>query len=84
MAKSKTVFICRNCGHNAHKWIGQCPGCEEWNSHDEEMAQRNVGSAALLGEAPRRITEITFDGFEAVPTGIPELDRVLGGGLVAG
>ncbi|MFT7474471.1 MAG: DNA repair protein RadA/Sms [Verrucomicrobiales bacterium] len=84
MAKSKTVFICRQCSHVAHKWIGQCPDCEEWNSHDEERSDRVSASHVLVGEAPRLIAEVTFDGYSAAPTGIAELDRVLGGGFVAG
>lgn len=84
MAKAKTVFLCRNCGHQAHKWIGQCPDCNEWNTHDEEMSNRVVNSAVMVGEAPRLITEIEFEGYNPMPTGIPELDRVLGGGVVAG
>ena len=84
MAKSKTVFLCRNCGHKAHKWIGQCPDCNEWNSHDEELADRVVGAPVMIGEAPRPITEITSVDFQPTATGLPELDRVLGGGIVTG
>ncbi len=84
MAKSKTVFICRNCGHNAHKWIGQCPDCNEWNSHDEELAERIAKPSMLMGQAPRQIKDVTIDSFHTTSTGISELDRVLGGGFVSG
>ena len=84
MAKSKTVFICSQCTHVAHKWVGQCADCEEWNSHVEESADRIAAAPVLVSEAPRPITEITFDDWSATPTGIGELDRVLGGGFVTG
>ncbi len=84
MAKNKTVFICRQCGHRAHKWVGQCPECSEWNSHDEEMANSIAASPVSVTEAPRRITEVTSVDFEPTATGLSELDRVLGGGIVAG
>ena len=78
MATSKTVFICRNCGHKAHKWVGQCPDCSEWNAHDEELAEKIATAPVAMAETPRPITEITSVDYEAVPTGIGELDRVLG------
>jgi DNA repair protein RadA/Sms len=84
MAKSKTVFICNQCAHVAHKWVGQCPHCEEWNTHVEESADRIAAAPVLVSEAPRPITEVTFLDWSATPTGIEELDRVLGGGLVTG
>lgn len=84
MAKSKTVFICSQCAHVAPKWIGQCPDCEEWNTHAEENAERIAAAPVLVSEAPRPITDITFDDWSATPVGIGELDRVLGGGFVTG
>ncbi len=84
MAKSKTVFICRSCGHHAHKWVGQCPDCQEWNSHDEELAERISKPSMLVGQAPRPIKDVTVDNFQTTSTGIAELNRVLGGGFVSG
>ena len=84
MAKTKTLFICRSCGHRAHKWVGQCPDCQEWSTHDEELADRVSAAPVMVSEAPRPITEITSVDFEPVATKLPELDRVLGGGIVAG
>ena len=84
MAKNKTVFICQSCGHRAHKWIGQCPDCSEWNTHDEEMAGSVSGAPTVVNEAPRRITDVTSVDFKPVATGQSELDRVLGGGIVSG
>ena len=84
MAKAKTIFLCRNCGHQAHKWIGQCPDCQEWNSHDEEMAERVSKPSLLAGAPPRQIKDVTVDNFQTTSTGIPELNRVLGGGFVSG
>jgi len=84
MAKTKTLFICADCGHNAHKWIGQCPDCNEWNTHVEEIAAATAPAPVLVGEAPRPITDIAADAWAATSTGLPELDRVLGGGFVTG
>lgn len=84
MAKAKTIFLCRNCGHQAHKWIGQCPDCNEWNTHDEEMAERISKPSLLAGQPPRLIGDVTVDNFQTVSSGVPELNRVLGGGFVDG
>ncbi|MGI9608470.1 MAG: DNA repair protein RadA [Acidimicrobiales bacterium] len=84
MAKTKTVFVCSSCGHTAHKWIGQCPDCEDWNTHDEEVAERTSAAPIVIAEAPRPIRMIAADSWTASPTGVDELDRVLGGGFVSG
>lgn len=84
MAKTKTVFICDHCAHVAPKWVGQCPDCEEWNTYVEESADRIAAAPVVVSEAPRLIGDITFDDWSATPTGIGELDRVLGGGFVTG
>jgi DNA repair protein RadA/Sms len=83
MAKSKTVFICSECGNSQPKWLGRCPACGEWNTFTEQTAESSKGiprqhsSAVALdsigsSETPRK------------PSGIPELDRVLGGGIFPG
>ncbi|MCU0311449.1 MAG: DNA repair protein RadA [Acidimicrobiales bacterium] len=87
MARSRSVFRCQECGGTAPKWAGRCPSCEAWNSLVEERevpaSVAAAGLAAPLG-APRPITEVDVDQWRARPTGIAELDRVLGGGLVPG
>ena len=84
MAKIKTRFVCNGCGHTAPKWIGQCPDCNEWNSHDEELAEKIAKAPVVVQEAPRPIGDVTVDSAATVSTGASELDRVLGGGFVAG
>lgn len=94
MAKGKaaTVFFCQNCGYESSKWMGQCPGCKEWNSFVEETVSRasRVGavSAATVrhgGRAvPSALADIAIKEEDRLATGIGELDRVLGGGIVRG
>lgn len=87
MAKKKapkTQFVCNRCAHVAPKWVGQCPDCGEWNSHDEELAQAPEDPAPLLGGRPTRIGEVSGHQVEKAATGVAELDRVLGGGFVHG
>ncbi len=92
MAKGKQVniFYCQNCGYESSKWMGQCPGCREWNTFVEEAVsrKRNLGNAkAGAGQdktEPMKITEISIREEDKVKTGIEELDRVLGGGIVQG
>ncbi len=82
-AAKKSVHVCQACGHVESKWMGRCPHCNEWNSLVEE-APLSARTDALPG-APIPITEVANEGTEQrVPTGIGELDRVLGGGLVLG
>ena len=92
MAKAKitTVFYCQNCGYESSKWMGQCPGCREWNSFVEEKVNTkgtaSKASQKAAGEAgkPSRLSEITLREEERMSTHIKELDRVLGGGIVPG
>ena len=87
MAKGKkTVFFCQSCGYESAKWMGQCPGCREWNSFVEETVDpAHKGTAKALGEAKiRRLSEIEITHEERTPTGMEELDRVLGGGIMKG
>jgi DNA repair protein RadA/Sms len=91
MAKQPaTIFVCQNCGSQQRKWLGQCPDCGEWNTLVEERF-RPAAQAAAAGVASRGFGNkpIAFDRVEAqdddrTSTGIDELDRVLGGGIVAG
>ena len=92
MAKGKkTVFFCQNCGHEESKWLGQCPVCKEWNTFvEEKVTVPKAGNAAALGTAggaapqPVLLTSVDTDDDERIRTGIGELDRVLGGGIVQG
>ncbi len=85
MAKTKTVFACTACGAQAPKWVGRCGGCGEWNSLVEEIATPTSGLNQVVGaDTPMPMTEIAIDEWTAIPTGSPEIDRVLGGGLVPG
>lgn len=93
MAKGKTatIFYCQNCGYESTKWMGQCPGCKEWNSFVEETVNKadvkNAGGAlkrhAEKAE-PCVLSEVSIREEDKILTGITELDRVLGGGIVQG
>lgn len=94
MAKAKkTVFFCQNCGYESAKWMGQCPGCREWNSFVEETVsqgakkssgQATAGSPGGRAGKPVKLSEIDIREDNRVKTGMDELDRVLGGGVVQG
>ena len=90
--KSKTVYICSNCGYETAKWAGKCPDCGEWNTMEETVRTPAAASkfsaaarpASALLTRPLTIQEIDSDDEERYHTGLSELDRVLGGGLVKG
>ena len=89
MAKGKksTIFFCQNCGHESPKWMGQCPACKEWNTFVEEpVAATAVRSGITAGglQKPAALSEISMQEEERLATGIGELNRVLGGGIVTG
>lgn len=90
MARTRTVWICRNCGAESVKWIGRCPSCGEWNTYQEETITPSTTSRELklAGDTGKRkpelLSEITGKEKERHKTGMSELDRILGGGLVAG
>ena len=89
MAKTKTVFYCTNCGNETPKWMGRCPSCGAYNTMEEHVekpvAAGKAKSAPVgMSRKPQRIREITSDGEIRFSTGMGELDRVLGGGAVAG
>ncbi len=89
MAKNKTVFVCQNCGAESAKWIGRCPSCREWNSYHEEIIPGSAAretSALLTREKrkPEKLDDIRSDEFSRQKSGIAELDRILGGGIVSG
>ena len=87
MAKGgKTVFFCQQCGYESVKWMGQCPACHEWNTFVEEpkTEKKRGGTKTAPSSAPVKIKNISVTGDERQSSGIGELDRVLGGGIVKG
>ena len=86
--KTRTVYLCQTCGYQHSKWLGRCPECGQWNSFVEERAagksQRQQGYDAPMAVTPIAITHVSADEGERLPTGIDELDRVLGGGMLPG
>ena len=89
MAKGKTstVFFCQSCGYESPKWMGQCPGCREWNTFVEETVEKKSAAKAHERRAaggPICLSSIETKDEERVTTQMQELDRVLGGGIVPG
>lgn len=89
MAKVKTVFFCSECGNETPKWQGKCPACGAWNSlveHTEKPMPTGRAKSAPVGisQLPKKLTEIDSESEIRFSTGMGELDRVLGGGAVAG
>lgn len=87
MAKTKSRYICRQCGYTSSKWLGRCPECGTWNSFDEEITSAKpsrYGGMTTSGSPPIPLSQIEGGEGERISTGIGELDRVLGGGLVPG
>lgn len=87
--KSKSVYICSECGYESAKWFGCCPGCNEWNTMSEVIKSAAKSTATprntnALISAAQKINEITCDGEVRYDTGLKELNRVLGGGIVKG
>ena len=89
MAKAKTVFFCTSCGNETPKWQGRCPSCGAWNTLEEHIEKPTaVGKARSapvgLSRTPQKLTQVDTDTEIRFSTGMGELDRVLGGGAVAG
>jgi DNA repair protein RadA/Sms len=85
VAKASTRFVCQHCGHASGKWLGRCPECGEWNSLVEEaLREARPAGAVSSADKPRSIGDVEIDHAPRMKTGVGELDRVLGGGLVAG
>lgn len=82
--KSKVVFYCTNCGYESLKWLGKCPDCNSWNSFAEEEKITTKMPLPREAAAPEKIGEITIKQEMRVSSGFPEVDRVLGGGFIAG
>src|SRR6516164_559981 len=88
MAKARTHFTCQSCGFQSAKWLGRCPDCSGWNTLVEEVApveERRPAWGASGGSArPVKLVDVEGEAEERRHTGIGELDRVLGGGVVPG
>ena len=87
MAKAKTsVFFCQNCGYESSKWAGQCPACKEWNTFVEEVVDKKALKTRkdVAEVTPRPFSEIELSDEIRISTHMPEMDRVLGGGIVPG
>ena len=89
MAKKKTMFVCQQCGYDAPKWLGRCPGCGQWNTMAEEVIQQEKDSRQQglnLGlsdkSRPVPITQVRVEDLPRITSGSGELDRVLGGGII--
>lgn len=88
MAKTKIRYVCANCSSVSSRWLGRCPQCGEWNTMMEEQAvpepPKGVGARQGKGAKPALLQDIAMEQMSRVRTGIGELDRVLGGGIVPG
>lgn len=91
MAKAKTEYVCTNCGYDSPKWYGKCPSCGSWNTMEEMVLREekgrsgmNIPGCAGKGSRPVPLKEISITSDTRFSTGISELDRVLGGGMVKG
>ena len=84
--KEKSVFFCQECGYESAKWLGKCPGCGQWNTFVEETVSKQKHEAVRLppSSEPVGLQEIAYDDLLRIDTGIHELNRVLGGGMVPG
>ena len=87
MAKVKKAYFCKECGNESPKWFGQCPACGAWNTCSEEVVARSVQSGGLrrtTENRPQRVAEIADADHQRITLSSPEVNRVLGGGLVKG
>ncbi|MDD4263895.1 MAG: ATPase domain-containing protein, partial [Firmicutes bacterium] len=87
MAKAKSIYVCLNCGAQTYKWQGKCTNCNEWNTlelQEEAVNDHSKGFNLAKASPPVLITEVSSQQEERYETGIVELDRVLGGGVVPG
>ena len=86
MAKQRSIYVCQSCGATAPKWAGQCPECGEWNTLVESVSDTRRGGYAGSSPVPevQTLESISAENAPRVSTGMPEVDRVLGGGIVAG
>jgi DNA repair protein RadA/Sms len=82
---SRTIFVCQNCGKESLKWLGRCPSCQEWNSFAEtRVASAPTSSVFALDNPPQELSQVALDSSDRMPLPVNEVNRVLGGGVVAG
>jgi DNA repair protein RadA/Sms len=82
---SRTIFVCQNCGKESLKWLGRCPNCQEWNSFEETVVSATApASISALENPPQELSQVKLDTSDRFPLPLAELNRVLGGGVVAG
>jgi len=86
VAKVKTVFVCQSCGYETYKWAGKCPDCNEWNTFQEEIKDRQKSKpiSRFVESKVEKLADVKIDNEDRTYTGSQELDRVLGGGIVKG
>ncbi|WP_416197310.1 MAG: DNA repair protein RadA [Sporanaerobacter sp.] len=85
MGKTKTKFVCQNCGYETFKWLGKCPSCNEWNSFVEEIYEKkDKVNIVQGGVSVEKLIDVEIDEEDRIKTDMEELDRVLGGGIVKG
>lgn len=87
MAKSKTVFLCQNCGVESPKWIGKCPSCHEWNTYVEEKIHKDTSrqrAKSTFASQAQKLSEVSISEGKRIPTYSKEINRILGGGIVPG
>ncbi|WP_425448451.1 DNA repair protein RadA [Dethiothermospora halolimnae] len=87
MAKLKSKYVCQECGYETPKWMGKCPACNEWNTLVEEIYEKNskVNISKEYSETKiKKLIDVKIEEEERVSTGVDELNRVLGGGVVKG
>ncbi|MBU5594701.1 DNA repair protein RadA [Amphibacillus sp. MSJ-3] len=88
MAKSKSTFVCQECGYESLKWMGKCPSCNQWNTLVEEIIVKTKSKHSGIGQdssqSPEKITAIQTTEEARMKTDMPEVNRVLGGGIVPG
>lgn len=84
MVKTKTLFICQDCGTQSPRWVGKCPNCQAWNSYVEEISAAPSKQTTVItyNDPPVLLSDVSVDTDERYRTNISELDRVLGGGII--
>lgn len=89
--KTKTIFVCQQCGHESAKWLGKCPGCSSWNSFVEEKQSgqdlhdlQNFRQLTGFSSGTFALNDVSVKSFERIKTGISEFDNMIGGGIVPG
>jgi len=84
MVKSRAIFICQECGYQSPKWAGRCPQCHHWNTFEEQIVEKKKKSLSGAVSPSVKLRNIKVEKNQRIPSGINELDRVLGGGLIPG